>query len=336
MDFTKILKEFPVIETQKLRLRQLRLEDAPVLVKYYSNEKVYRYLDWNGPETLERSYEVIKIWNQGYIDGWIIRFAIADKVTDEIIGTIFLSEFEGKRAEIGYELSESYWHHGIMSEAIHEVLSLGFEQLGLVRIQAFVCNENIASKEILKKFDFKEEGYLRQFECHNATGKCKDMYIYGLLKSYTLKTILDKNEKTNITNHILRKLPEWFGIEESIIEYINGVKDTDFYVAYDSNIPIGFISIKANNKFTAEVYVLGVLKEYHNQGIGKKLLQKAEEILKDNKYKFIMVKTLGESHPDVHYKNTRKFYSKVGFYPLEEIKEIWGKENPCLIMVKDI
>jgi len=183
MNFTKILKKFPLIETRNIRLRKLRLEDAEELVKYYSNEKVYRYTDWNGPETLDRSYEIIKRWNQGYIDGWIIRFAIADKVTDKIIGTIFLNEFEGKRAEIGYELSESYWRQGIMSEAIHEVLSLGFEQLGLVRIQAFVCDENMASQEILKKFNFKEEGYLRQFECHNITGKCKDMYVFGLLIS---------------------------------------------------------------------------------------------------------------------------------------------------------
>lgn len=183
MNFTKVLKEFPVIETEKIRLRKLKGEDAPELLKYYSNEQVFRYLDWNGPETLERSYEVIRIWNQGYIDGWIIRFAIADKVTDKIIGTIFLNEFQGKRAEIGYELSESYWRRGIMSEAIKEVLSLGFNKLDLVRVQAFVCEENIASKDILKKFNFREEGHLRQFECHSVTGKCKDMYVYGLLNT---------------------------------------------------------------------------------------------------------------------------------------------------------
>jgi hypothetical protein len=49
-----------------------------------------------------------------------------------------------------------------------------------------------------------------------------------------------------------------------------------------------------------------------------------------------MVKTLGNSHPDKNYKSTREFYSAVGFYPLEEIKEIWGEKNPCLIMIKNI
>jgi [ribosomal protein S5]-alanine N-acetyltransferase len=183
LDFAKVLKEFPVLKTDKILLRKLRLEDAPALKRYYSNENVYRYLDWNGPETLERSFEIINLWNKGYDEGWIIRFAIADKVTDEIIGTIFLNEFEGKRAEIGYELSENYWRRGIMSEAIREVLSFGFNQLGLVRIQALVCAENVASTEILKKFEFKEEGCLRLFECHSVTGECKDMWVYGLLNT---------------------------------------------------------------------------------------------------------------------------------------------------------
>lgn len=153
---------------------------------------------------------------------------------------------------------------------------------------------------------------------------------------YTLKRIVDKNEKSDITNNILRKLPEWFGIEESIKEYVNEVKDTDFFAAYDSNLPVGFISIKDNNKFTAEIYVIGILKEYQNHGIGNKLLENIQEILRDNKYKFLMVKTLGESHPDIYYKRTREFYTKTGFYPLEEINQIWGKDNPCLIMVKTI
>ncbi len=153
---------------------------------------------------------------------------------------------------------------------------------------------------------------------------------------YTLKKVLCEDEKSDVTNYILRKLPEWFGVEKSIVEYINGVRGTDFYTAYDSDMPIGFISIKSNNNFTAEIYVIGILKEYHNHGIGKKLLKKSEEVLRENQYKFLMVKTLGESHPDINYRNTRKFYNRAGFYPLEEIEEIWGKQTPCLIMVKQI
>lgn len=48
-----------------------------------------------------------------------------------------MNNFEGRRAEIGYELSEDHWKKGIMSEAMKEIINLGFNQLGLTRIQAF-------------------------------------------------------------------------------------------------------------------------------------------------------------------------------------------------------
>lgn len=153
---------------------------------------------------------------------------------------------------------------------------------------------------------------------------------------YSVVQVLNDQLKSNIANKILRQLPEWFSIEESTANYVNNVSKTIFLAAYDSNELIGFISIKFNNEYTAEVYVIGVLKAYHNKGIGKKLLSEAEKFIEERGCKFLMVKTLGESHPDVYYKNTRKFYAKVGFYPLEEINEIWGKDNPCLLMVKNL
>jgi ribosomal protein S18 acetylase RimI-like enzyme len=135
---------------------------------------------------------------------------------------------------------------------------------------------------------------------------------------------------------ILRTLPQWFGIEEAIVEYTREVKNTDFYIAYLDNKPVGFVSVKSNNIYTSEIYVIAVLREYHNAGIGKKLMKTVEAELITNRVKLLMVKTLGSSHPDKNYKRTREFYSRVGFYPLEEVIEIWGKENPCLIMVKSI
>lgn len=152
----------------------------------------------------------------------------------------------------------------------------------------------------------------------------------------TIKKTLDNDEKSKITDLILRTLPQWFEIEEAIVEYTVGVKNSDFYVAYEDNGPVGFISLKANNKYTSEIYVMAVLKEYQNIGVGKELIETAESELIKSGIKFLMVKTLGDSHPDENYKRTREFYSRVGFYPLEEITEIWGKENPCLIMVRAI
>lgn len=145
----------------------------------------------------------------------------------------------------------------------------------------------------------------------------------------------DDGQKSIITNFILRELPDWFEIEESIVEYAEGVKGNDFYGAYFCDSHVGFISIKPNNIYTSEIYVMGILKDFHNRGIGKKLLETAQKDLVKNKVRYLMVKTLGDSHPDENYKNTRAFYKSVGFYPLEELKEIWGT-NPCLIMAKNL
>lgn len=154
--------------------------------------------------------------------------------------------------------------------------------------------------------------------------------------NYSIKLIDNQELKSEITDLILRQLPDWFGIEEAIIEYVDIVKDTIFYAAFHNDKPIGFLSLKFNNKSTSEIYAMGILKEYHNKGIGKDLVKRAADYSLKNGYKFLIVKTLGEAHPDENYKKTRQFYRKVGFYPLEEIKEIWGEQNPCLLMVRSL
>ncbi len=146
-------------------------------------------------------------------------------------------------------------------------------------------------------------------------------------------------EKSKICNHILHSLPEWFGIETAIKDYIEGVKNNFFLVATNKVEPgaVGFLSILDHNPYTSEIYVMGVLKPYQGTGLGLKLLESAEkEIIKQENKKLLMVKTLGESHPDPYYRRTRRFYKRAGFYPLEEMKTPWGEENPCLIMVKSL
>lgn len=150
----------------------------------------------------------------------------------------------------------------------------------------------------------------------------------------TIIRLKDDALKQGIADSILRALPEWFGIESAITEYVGGVVSTAFYAAYAGEDPVGFLSITAHNPYTSEIYVMGILEHFHRHGIGSALLQAAEDDLRKESIRFLMVKTLASAHPDVHYAKTREFYTRSGFYPLEEIPEIWGPSNPCLIMVK--
>ena len=79
---------------------------------------------------------------------------------------------------------------------------------------------------------------------------------------------------------------------------------------------------------------MGVLPRWHRHGIGRALLTRAEAYVRGRR--FLTVKTLAPSHPDENYRATRRFYEAMGFLPLEELPELWGPQNPCLVMIKTL
>ncbi|MFN8576486.1 MAG: GNAT family N-acetyltransferase [Candidatus Sericytochromatia bacterium] len=135
---------------------------------------------------------------------------------------------------------------------------------------------------------------------------------------------------------ILRDLPDWFGIESAIVEYLDDIKKMETYGVFDNEKVIGFLTLNYHNQFTAEIHVMGIYKEFHHKNIGSELIKYIENILKSRNYEYLEVKTLSDSHPDINYKQTRAFYFKNGFRPVQEFKELWGEHNPCLLMIKKI
>ncbi|WIV12756.1 GNAT family N-acetyltransferase [Proteiniborus sp. MB09-C3] len=226
----------------------------------------------------------------------------------------------------------------LMKKGIEEV-KVYWDEDDLDWLQYLICINWCNKKEIKTIRDLRDrvvddEDYQKLWNarCDSMQKRTMNNLDYYI----DIRTISEGTEKSDICELVLRALPTWFGIEEAIKEYINGVKDKAFLSAYIGDVPVGFLSIKDHNEFTSEIYVVGILKELHGRGMGKRLVKAAEDILINQNKKFLTVKTLGSSHPDEGYKKTRKFYRAVGFYPLEEFTEIWGKENPCLLMVKNI
>ncbi len=151
-----------------------------------------------------------------------------------------------------------------------------------------------------------------------------------------VKLIDNVEEKESIARKILRDLPEWFGIEESTLEYIENVRRYPFVVAYDKDTPVGFYSVREENSDVLDMYVLGVLKKYHNRGVGTKLQSFVEDYARRKEYRFLMVLTLAEKVQNEEYLLTRKFYLKQGFIDFYQNDDIFDKNNPCQIMIKNI
>jgi len=133
---------------------------------------------------------------------------------------------------------------------------------------------------------------------------------------------------------ILRMLPDWFGMEAGIQNYEREIGGLPTFLAMMDGQPVGFLSLKQHSPWSMEVFVMGVNPLFHRCGIGKSLMQAAEAYAREQAVEYLQVKTLGPSRPDEGYAATRAFYAAVGFRPLEEFKQIWDANNPCLIMVK--
>ncbi|MBB6218003.1 ribosomal-protein-alanine N-acetyltransferase [Anaerosolibacter carboniphilus] len=179
----KGINEFPELETSRLLLRKITSEDAKVLLNYWSDEDVIRYMNIESLTKIEFIHEMIDLLNNLYDNRQAIRWGIINKENNHLIGTCGynsgLDENE-HTGEIGYEIGKEYWGKGFMQEALKSVIDYGFQTMDLNRIEALVMLENIASIELLKKLGFKEEGVLREHGFYKNS--FWDEYCFSLLK----------------------------------------------------------------------------------------------------------------------------------------------------------
>jgi ribosomal protein S18 acetylase RimI-like enzyme len=135
---------------------------------------------------------------------------------------------------------------------------------------------------------------------------------------------------------ILRMLPDWFGIEEAILEYEQEIGHLPTFLAKLDGQVLGFLSLKHHFPASAEIYVMAVHPEAQRSGIGRALVAAAEAHARGLGVEYMQVKTLGPSRPSAEYARTRAFYEAMGYRPLEEFKKIWDENNPCLVMIKKL
>ncbi len=134
---------------------------------------------------------------------------------------------------------------------------------------------------------------------------------------------------------VMRSLPGWFGIEESIQQYRRDLEIMETYVVETGGHIVGFMALNQHNQYSAEIHVMGVLEEFHRRGMGRSLVAHAVDVLHERSIEYLQVKTLGPSRESEAYAGTRRFYKAMGFRPLEETN-LWGEGNPCLIMVRHL
>lgn len=144
---------------------------------------------------------------------------------------------------------------------------------------------------------------------------------------------LDKAQDCEV---ILRSLPKWFGIEESLRMYVrDSVSFPGFGFESDSRLS-GFILLKEHFPRAWEVHCIAVQLDDRGKGIGTKLLDHAEAWLVSQGASFLQIKTIADTSPDANYEATREFYLRRGYQPIEVFPDLWGPTNPALQLVKHL
>lgn len=181
-----IVEKYPVLLTERLRLRPLKLDDVSDVFEYASNPVIATYTVWEPHKTIQDSTLFVQSVLNQYEKVGMAAYGVELKAEARIIGTcgfIMYDELNHK-AELAYALSPKYWGKGFALEAAEVWVQFGFEQLGLNRIEAGCHAENDSSERVMKRIGMRYEGTLR-----------KDMFVKGAYRDTKVYAILREEYK---------------------------------------------------------------------------------------------------------------------------------------------
>ena len=190
----KVFSNIPTLETERLILRKIKIDDVDDMYEYSKNPEVTRYLVWSPHPDKEYTFEYISYLQSRYKCGDFYDWGVINKFDNKMIGTCGFTRFDfvNNSAEMGYVLNTDYHGVGIATEASFAVMKFGFERLGLNRIECRYIIGNDASRRVMEKNGMTFEGVRR--EGMLIKGVYRDIGICSILKSeYMNKHSLENN-----------------------------------------------------------------------------------------------------------------------------------------------
>lgn len=181
----RVLEPAYPLTTSRLTLRPYTPDDLAAVHDLFGREDVCRYLRWEpmdldaARDLLERRVKQTRIENQG--DGILV--AIVETATGRMIGELMLqlTDAESRQGEIGWSLHPDAQGHGFATEAARELLRLGFEELGLHRIEAESDARNAASIRVMERLGMRREAHFVEDEL--LKGEWTDSVVCAILES---------------------------------------------------------------------------------------------------------------------------------------------------------
>ena len=138
---------------------------------------------------------------------------------------------------------------------------------------------------------------------------------------------------------VIATLPHHFGNERGVADCAVAVRAQQGIVAEVDGSIVGFLTFEPHGSASAEITWMAVRADRRRRGIGRALVARADELLREIGARFVFVLTLGPSVPDDAedgYEGTRRFYEAAGFAPLREFDLRSWDDEAALVLVKAV
>lgn len=181
VDLPAILRALPTLETERLTLRRLCLDDAPGVFAYSSDPEIGKHTAWPPHRTVADSEAYLASALQLYEGGNEALWGIVLKEEAVVVGTCGLYDIDLRHgtAALGYVLALRLRGRGLMPEAMRAVLGWAFGPLGLARVQGVCRVDNVPSARVMEKLGLAPEGVMRS--CRVVKGRRIDMKLHAIL-----------------------------------------------------------------------------------------------------------------------------------------------------------
>jgi ribosomal-protein-alanine N-acetyltransferase len=175
-----LIAPFPTLTSPRLRLREIRENDAEALFAIHSDRAVMRWYGSDPLTELSQMDKLIGIFATWRLDGVGIRWGI--EWDGRLIGScgFFRWNKNWHNSMLGYELAQDCQGQGLMREALTTILGYGFEQMKLHRLYAEIDADNAASIRLVTRLGFQFEGVHREIALWG--GRWHDLNCYSLLE----------------------------------------------------------------------------------------------------------------------------------------------------------
>ena len=164
------------------KLRKWKKSDVPYLVKYANNWEIAKNLTDQFPHPYGEDDARKFLEMAMNIENALLYAIDINSAAVGSIGIFQQNDIHRLNAEMGYWLAEDFWGKGIITAAIKQMVTLGFEKLEIQRIFARPFGSNLASQRVLQKADFKLEAIFKKVLIKN--GKWEDELIFAYRKEW--------------------------------------------------------------------------------------------------------------------------------------------------------